>query len=154
MENSENKNNQKQSKTIKNNQNKFTFFLNFKETADRLPDDSRLKFYDALTNYVFLGIETDDVLIGALINALKPSLDKVEKRGGFRDGAGRPKQNQNKSKIIKNNQTESNNNQKNQSFQKIEEKEKENSFSSIVDNNIYISPHTHTREGEDFYVEW
>ena len=60
--------------------NKFMFFENFKDTADRLPDDLRLKFYDALTNYAFKGIEPDDAIIGALVNALKPSLDKVDGR--------------------------------------------------------------------------
>jgi hypothetical protein len=60
--------------------NKFMFFENFKDTADKLPDDLRLKFYDALTNYAFKGIEPDDAIIGALVNALKPSLDKVDGR--------------------------------------------------------------------------
>lgn len=78
--------------------NKFTFFDNFKETADKLPDDLRLKFYDAMTDYVFKGIEPDDIVVSALISAIKPSLDVEDKRGGFREGAGR------KSKIIKNNQ--------------------------------------------------
>jgi hypothetical protein len=62
--------------------NKFMFFENFKETADKLPDDLRLKFYDAMTDYVFKGVEPDDVVISALITAIKPSLDKEEKRGG------------------------------------------------------------------------
>ena len=62
--------------------NKFMFFENFKETADKLPDELRLKFYDAMTDYVFKGVEPDDVVVSALITAIKPSLDKVEKRGG------------------------------------------------------------------------
>lgn len=98
------------------------FFENFKTTADKLPDDLRLKFYDALTDYVFKGIEPDDAIISALVTAFKPSLDKVETRGGAREGAGRPKndfdnidnqKNQNNSKIIKDNQ-------KNQSFLETE----------------------------------
>lgn len=67
---------------------KFMFFDNFKETADKLPDDLRLKFYDAMTDYVFKGIEPDDVIIGALITAIKPSLDKEEKRGGNHNPTG------------------------------------------------------------------
>ena len=95
--------------------NKFTFFDNFKETADKLPDDLRLKFYDAMTDYVFKGIEPDDIVVSALIAAIKPSLDVEDKRGGFREGSGR------KSKIIKNNQ-------KNQIdyFEKIENQNKSN----------------------------
>lgn len=102
---------------------KFMFFDNFKTTADKLPDDLRLKFYDALTDYVFKGIEPDDAIISALITAFKPSLDKVETRGGARDGAGRPKnnidnqKNQNNSKIIKDNQN-------NQSFLETETRNK------------------------------
>ena len=94
------------------------FFANFKETADKLPDDLRLKFYDAMTDYVFNGVEPDDNLISALITAIKPSLDKVDERGGARDGAGRPKSNE-----IKNNQNNSNEikrNQNNQSFLETE----------------------------------
>ena len=67
---------------------KFMFFENFKETADKLPDDLRLKFYDGLTDYVFKGVEPDDAVICALVNAIKPSLDKVEKRGGNHNPTG------------------------------------------------------------------
>lgn len=90
------------------NKNKFMFFANFKAIADRLDDNMRLKFYDAITNYVFNGIEPDDVIISALLEAIKPSLDKNDNRGGVREGAGAPKNNQNaknkQSKTIKNNQ--------------------------------------------------
>ena len=111
---------------------RFVFFKNFKSIADKLPDDMRLKFYDAMTAYAFEAKEPDDVVIAALITAIKPSLDKEETRGGAREGAGAPKgnqnankNNQNDSKTIKNNQTEIINNQNNQSFQeskKIEDK--------------------------------
>ena len=99
------------------------FFQNFKETADKLPDDLRLKFYDAMTDYVFNGVEPEDSLINALITAIKPSLDKTDERGGSREGAGAPKGNQNS---IKNNQKQSNQskeikvNQNNQSFLETE----------------------------------
>lgn len=121
---------------------KFMFFENFKNTADKLPDDLRLKFYDALTDYVFAGTEPDDPIVGALITALKPSLDHEKTRGGFRAGSGRPKSNENQNEIknnqknqntdlifseksneIKNNQNDvlkKNENQKNQSFQNKE----------------------------------
>lgn len=105
------------------NKDRFLFFENFKVTADKLPDDLRLKFYDALTDYVFKGVEPDDVVIAALVSAIKPSLDKENKRGGAREGAGAPKNNQNaksksniESETIKNNQ----NNQNNQSFLETE----------------------------------
>ena len=82
------------------------FFENFKKTADKLPDDLRLKFYDALTDYVFFGVEPEDPILGALVTAIKPSLDREDARGGSRSGSGRPKSNEN--------QTEIKNNQKNQ----------------------------------------
>lgn len=92
--------------------NKFTFFDNFKETADKLPVDLRLKFYDAMTDYVFKGIEPEDVFVSALIMAIKPQLNKTEGRGGLREGAGAPKNNQNarnqSNNTIKNNQKQSN----------------------------------------------
>lgn len=71
---------------------KFMFFANFKETADKLPDDLRLKFYDAMTDYVFNGIEPEDVIISALITAIKPSLDKEDGRknnGGNHNQTGK-----------------------------------------------------------------
>lgn len=109
---------------------KFMFFANFKETADKLPDDLRLKFYDAMTDYVFNGIEPEDVIISALITAIKPSLDKEDGRGGARDGAGAKKNNQNAKKqsiTINDNNVEQSktiktikNNQNNQSFLETE----------------------------------
>ena len=81
---------------------KFTFLKNFKDAADKLPDELRLKFYDAMTRYVFDSVEPDDAIICALLGAIKPSLDTEDKRGGARDGAGR------KSKLIKINQNNQN----------------------------------------------
>lgn len=75
---------------------RFLFFENFKTTADKLPDDLRLKFYDALTDYVFNEVEPDDAIISALINAIKPSLDKEEKRGGNHNPTGQNQYNKDK----------------------------------------------------------
>jgi hypothetical protein len=95
--------------------NKFIFLSNFKDAADKLPDDMRLKFYDAMTDYVFKGIDPDDAVVAALVGAIKPSLDIEDKRGGMREGAGR------KSKEIKNNQKN-----QNDYFEKIENQKKSN----------------------------
>lgn len=59
---------------------KFMFFPNFKAIAEKLDDTLRLKFYDALTDYVFSDKEPDDPIISALLEAIKPSLDKVDGR--------------------------------------------------------------------------
>lgn len=67
---------------------KFVFFKNFKTVADRLPDELRLKFYDAMTAYVFDGIDPDDAVVAALVDAIKPSLDKEDKRGGNHNPTG------------------------------------------------------------------
>lgn len=67
---------------------RFLFFENFKSIADKLPDDMRLEFYDALLAYVFDGVEPEDVVIAALITAIKPSLDKEDKRGGCHNPNG------------------------------------------------------------------
>lgn len=125
---------------------KFLFFRNFKEAADKLPDDMRLKFYDALTAYVFEGIEPDDVVIAALIGAIKPSLDIEDRRGGAREGAGR------KSKEIKINQKNQidyfekienfENNQKNQNNQNNQKEKEKSPLNNPQENKnkIYISP--------------
>ena len=109
---------------------KFMFFQNFKETADKLPDDLRLKFYDAMTDYVFNGVEPEDSLINALITAIKPSLDKTDERGGAREGAGR------KSNEIKNNQNNSKEIKTNQNNQSFQETETETRNGSIEKENI------------------
>ena len=67
---------------------RFLFFENFRDIADKLPDDMRLKFYDALMGYVFEGKEPEDIVIAALITAIKPSLDKEETRGGNHNPTG------------------------------------------------------------------
>lgn len=102
---------------------RFLFFENFRRIADSLPDDLQLNFYKSLMAYVFDDEEPQDPIIKSLIIAISPSLDKEDKRGGAREGAGAPKNNQNaKSKsnsegeTIKNNQ----NNQNNQSFLETE----------------------------------
>ena len=59
---------------------KFMFFPNFKAMADKLDSESRLAFYDALTDYVFFAKEPSDPIISALIEAIKPSLNKVDGR--------------------------------------------------------------------------
>ena len=112
--------------------NKFTFFDNFKETADKLPDDLRLKFYDAMTDYVFKGIEPDDIVVSALIMAIKPYLDnEVSSWGGAREGSGRKRKNQDKSSLIK----------INQDLQKTKEKIPLNDPQKNKNKNIY-SPST------------
>lgn len=112
--------------------NKFIFFDNFKETADKLPDDLRLKFYDAMTDYAFKGVEPDDIIVSALIAAIKPSLDIEDKRGGAREGSGR------KSKTIKENQKN-----QNDYFEKIEN---QNKSSEIKDNQKEFEKSEKTKE--------
>lgn len=113
--------------------NKFTFFDNFKETADKLPDDLRLKFYDAMTDYVFKGIEPDDIVVSALIMAIKPYLDnEVSSWGGAREGSGRKRKNQGKSNEIKFNQVELEKLEKNQNeLEKVENNQDKSSLIKI-----------------------
>ena len=61
-------------------QDKFMFFPNFKAMADKLNPETRLAFYDALTDYVFFDKEPSDPIISALIEAIKPSLNKIDGR--------------------------------------------------------------------------
>ena len=114
---------------------RFLFFENFKSIADKLPDDMRLKFYDALLAYVFDGVEPDDMMIAALITAIKPSLDKEETRGGNHNPTGQNqysevKIGQKRSKEVKNNFEQVKNGQSGQSFLETEtgngNKEKDN----------------------------
>ncbi len=107
---------------------RFLFFENFKRIADSLPDDLRLKFYDALTAYVFDGIEPEDAVIKSLIIAIGPSLNKEDGRlnnGGKRENAGRKPRNieNEKSNLINSNQSFSNTINLNQTKQKETKKD-------------------------------
>jgi hypothetical protein len=101
---------------------RFLFFENFRSIADKLPDDMRLKFYDALLAYVFDGVEPDDVMIAALITAIKPSLDKEDKRGGNHNPIGQNQYSEVKTgqKEVKNNFEQVKNGQSGQSFLETE----------------------------------
>lgn len=121
---------------------KFVFFKNFKTVADRLPDDLRLKFYDAVTAYVFEEKEPDDVVIAALVDAIKPSLDKEDKRGGNHNPTG-----QNQHSAVKIGQTRSNEvkkeiepdkaAQRGQSFLEIRNKKQEKNISEDKSPDIF-----------------
>ena len=95
--------------------NGFFFYENFKTTADSLPDEMRLKFYDALTNYAINGVEPEDDILKALITAFKPSINKIEKRGGNNNPTG-----QNQYTKVKSGQKEVKDGQSGQSFNKQE----------------------------------
>lgn len=103
---------------------RFMFFKNFKRIADGLPDDMRLKFYDALCDFVFEQKESDDSIIKSLITAIRPSLDHHQNWGGAREGSGRPKKNQDEN--LKNLEIQDNQDEK------LEKKEK-SSFSSLLE---------------------
>lgn len=95
--------------------NGFFFYENFKTTADSLPDNLRLKFYDALTNYAINGVEPEDNILKALITAFKPSINKIETRGGNNNPTG-----QNQYSEVKSGQKEVKSGQSGQSFNKQE----------------------------------
>lgn len=137
--------------------NKFTFFDNFKETADKLPDDLRLKFYDAMTDYVFKDINSDDVVVSALIMAIKPYLDnEVSSWGGAREGSGRKRKNQDKSNEIKFNQVKLEKLEKNQDG--LEKVENNQDKSSLIKNNQDLQktkektpPHPQENKNKNIY---
>lgn len=129
---------------------RFLFFENFKSIADKLPDDMRLKFYDALLSYVFDGVEPDDVMIAALITAIKPSLDKEETRGGNHNPTGQNQYSEVKrgQKEVKNNFEQVKIGQSGQSFletetgKKKEETKENNTLTGITKekNKIFQKP--------------
>jgi hypothetical protein len=86
---------------------RFMFFENFKTTAALLDDKNKLAFYEAITDYVFSDIEPTDPYIAALLNSIKPSLDKVDGRcrnGGNHNPTGK---NQHTAKLVNSGQSRS-----------------------------------------------
>ena len=62
------------------------------EVANKLPDDKRLEFYDALIKYALMGIEPENVMFKAMFEMAKPLMEEpVSSWGGKREGAGRHK---------------------------------------------------------------
>lgn len=116
--------------------NGFFFYENFKTTADSLPDEMRLKFYDALTNYAINGVEPEDDILKALITAFKPSINKIETRGGNNNPTG-----QNQYTKVKNGQKEVKVGQSGQSFNKQETgniKQENNNISSDKSSDMFV----------------
>ena len=92
----------------------FCFFENIRAAIKKLPRDRQLAFREAIEDYVFDGIEPTDPIFAALLQILKPSLDK-KGRGGqsgnqnARKSATNSNQtNKNESKRIKTNPNELN----------------------------------------------
>lgn len=118
---------------------RFLFFQNFKQTADTLPDDLRLKFYDAICEYVFEGSLPDEPVICALITAIKPSLDKKYNFGGA------PKGNQNarktgdktiKTTVVLNKQPQTTQNNQNKVFKETGSRKRKEE-TETEDNSVY-----------------
>ena len=63
-----------------NGKDYFVFRMLFRETGKWLPDDMRLKYYDALVQYGLCWIEPDDMIIKSLITGAMYSIDKTDER--------------------------------------------------------------------------
>lgn len=115
----------------------FFFYENFKATADSLPDEMRLKFYDALTNYAINGVEPEDNILKALITAFKPSINKIETRGGNNNPTGQNQYSEVKvgQKEVKSGQKEVKSGQSGQSFNKQETRNKKY---NIISNDMIV----------------
>lgn len=79
---------------------KFTFFRGFWESASKMGDEDRLKFYDALANYAFSGVEpdSDSLVVDIIWPSVKPNvmnsiLDHTRGKTG-----GRPPKSKDKTK--------------------------------------------------------
>ena len=63
-----------------NGKDYFVFRRLFQETGKSLPDDMRLRYYDALVEYGLYWIEPDDMIIKSLITGAMYSIDKTDER--------------------------------------------------------------------------
>lgn len=86
--------------------NSFSFFANYLEVLDPLPDDVRLSLYDAIARYAIRGQEPElEPLAMAVFQALRPSIDKSRSHGkAGKTESNKIKTNQNESNEIKTNQ--------------------------------------------------
>lgn len=73
----------------------FRFFKNMRDVIKTYPVERQLEVVFAIVDYGLDRKEPDTVELKALIQALKPSLDKEPKRGGAREHAGAPRGNDN-----------------------------------------------------------
>lgn len=70
---------------------RFTFFASFREAAKGMPDDMRLRFYDAITEYGIEGTEPElDGMLTAVFALVKPVIDSGAARRENGKKGGRP----------------------------------------------------------------
>ena len=131
-------------------QDKFMFFPNFKAMADKLAPESRLAFYDALTDYVFFDKEPSDPIISALIEAIKPSLNKIDGRrnnggnhnpNGVNQHSKSGQSGQTRSKLVNSGQSLSETETETETEEETETKEKElssdNSKKNVCEGTVF-----------------
>lgn len=71
---------------------RFTFFASFREAAKGMPDDMRLRFYDAISEYGIDETEPElDGMLAAVFALVKPVIDSGSTRRENGKKGGRPK---------------------------------------------------------------
>lgn len=110
---------------------RFTFFRSYGEALENLPDDERLKCYDAIYRYAIFGEEPElDGIAKGFFTLMKPNIDKSIKRAeaGKLGGESDTNDNQNESKPKakdKQNESKEEPNCKNSASDKDKDKDKE-----------------------------
>lgn len=116
----------------KNEVNAIPFFRSFFEAGEELPDDARLRLYDAILRYGFCGREPDfQGIEKAVFIGIKPNIDASLKSIENGKKGGAPKGNQNAKK-----DTEKNNQNKGGCFNKTSNKDKDKDMDMELDNTL------------------
>lgn len=131
-----------------NGKDYFVFFELFHRTAKELPDDLRLKFYDAVINYGLYWIEPTDAIMSALIAGAKFSIDLSNNRRKKKSDYMKWNQNARKNwdKVSKQTKTEPNGTEQNKTYEnkKEENKKKENNKETAFE--LFRKEYPHARK--------
>ena len=113
-----------------NGKNYFVCFELFYRTAKELPDDMRLKYYDAIMEYGLYGLEPDDAIMRSLIAGAKFSIDLSNEKRMKKSEYMKWNKNavKNFEKVSKQRKTEQDRTEQNKTYEnkKEENKKKEN----------------------------
>lgn len=119
-----------------------TFFESYHEAIKRLPDDLRLKLYDAVLDYALNGIEPefdDDPIAAGYFRLMRPNIDQSQSKREAGQNGGKAERKQNESRSEANTK---------QNGSKQEAEQKQNGSRSEADAKQPSSNREREREGE------
>jgi hypothetical protein len=121
--------------------NSFVFYLSFDEALRELPEKSRLRLYDAITDYALRGKETEFTGIEkAVFSLIKPQLQANNQRYENGKKGGAPKGNQNAKKTTEKQPVVNLDMEEENNLKTTEKQANENENENVIYTPLFIPP--------------